>query len=131
MDSSKLTGGPSMTATGNCADDDGETANTEKDKVMNVTHIIGGDGDDSLTGGAADDILEGGLGDDTLIGGLGNDSLYGDAGDDTLEGDEGDDYLDSGAHTVKDTLDGDNASTSSDGDVCLYNTGDTVTRCEL
>ena len=131
MDSSKLTGGPALTATGNCADNDGETANTEHDKLMNVTHLIGGAGDDTLTGGAADDILEGGAGDDTLAGGLGNDSLYGDAGDDTLEGDEGDDYLDSGTATTHDTLDGDNASVTSDGDVCIYNTGDTVTRCEL
>jgi Ca2+-binding RTX toxin-like protein len=120
-----------LTATGNCADDDGETANTEQDKIMNVTHIIGGDGDDQLTGAAADDILEGGLGDDTLKGGLGSDSLYGDAGDDTLEGDEGDDYLDSGATTNGDTLDGDNLTVTSDGDVCVYNAGDTVSNCEL
>jgi Ca2+-binding RTX toxin-like protein len=131
MDAAKLTGGPAATATGNCADDDGETANTEKDKIMNVTHLIGGAGDDSLTGGTADDILEGGLGDDQLFGGAGSDTLYGDAGDDTLEGDDGDDYLDSGTTTNGDTLDGDNSTVSSDGDVCVYNTGDTVSNCEL
>jgi Ca2+-binding RTX toxin-like protein len=132
MDSSKLTGGPAPTATGTCADDDGEVANTEKDKIMNVTHLISGDGNDDLTGGTADDILEGGDGDDLIAGGLGNDSLYGDDGDDLLYGDEGDDYLDGGASDVLgDVLDGDNASVSSDGDVCVYNTGDVVTHCEL
>ncbi len=131
MDAAKLTGGPAQTATGNCADDDGEVLNAELDKIMNVTHIIGGGGDDTLIGGTADDIIEGGAGDDLLQGGLGNDSLYGDAGDDLLIGDEGDDYLDSGTTTNGDILDGDNINVSSDGDVCVYNTGDTVVNCEL
>jgi Ca2+-binding RTX toxin-like protein len=114
-----------------CSDHDGES--TEQDSVVNVTHLIGGTAGDTLTGAATDDILEGGAGGDTLIGGAGNDFLYGDAGDDTLEGDDGNDTLDSGAHTVKDTLDGDAASTQSgDGDVCIYDaTTDTVHDCEL
>jgi Ca2+-binding RTX toxin-like protein len=132
LDSAHLTGaasGQSLPAA--CSDHDGEA--TEQDSVVNVTHVIGGTGDDALTGTAADDILEGGAGDDTLIGGAGNDFLYGDADDDTLEGDDGNDTLDSGAHAVKDTLDGDAASTQSgDGDVCIYDsTTDVVHDCEL
>jgi Ca2+-binding RTX toxin-like protein len=130
MDSAKLTGASSLSAT-QCADSDGESG--EADKLVNVTHILGGAGDDHLTGSTADDTLEGGDGDDTLIGGAGNDTLYGDAGDDTLEGDDGDDYLDSGAHTAADTLDGDSsAGNVGDGDVCIYDaTTDTATHCEL
>jgi Ca2+-binding RTX toxin-like protein len=130
MDATKITGAASSNLTGQCADDDGETG--EQDKIVNVTHLIGGDGDDSLSGGTGDDIIEGADGDDQLFGGAGSDTLYGDDGDDTLTGDDGDDYLDSGAHTAADTLDGDNSSASSDGDVCIYDAAtDTATNCEL
>lgn len=131
MDSTKLTGSATASLTGTCADDDGESG--EHDKIVNVTHIIGGDGDDTLTGHTADDTLEGGDGDDTLKGGAGNDILFGDDGDDTLEGSSGDDYLDGGAATSADSFDGDDAATTTpgDGDVCITKAGDTITRCEL
>lgn len=135
MDSAHLTGGPPMGATGQCADADGETSATENDQIMNVTHIIGGLGDDTLKGGTADDILEGGAGNDTLKGGPGNDTLYGDAGDDTLEGDDGDDYLDGGASGMNgDTLDGDGGGGTApgDADVCIVQTAAVApVHCEL
>jgi Ca2+-binding RTX toxin-like protein len=135
IDTSKPTGGPATNATGQCADDDGETANTEKDKIMNVTHLLGGSGDDTLKGGPTDDILEGGDGDDKLYGGAGSDQLYGDNGDDTLEGDDGDDNLDSGAPgTNGDTLDGDGGGGTApgDGDVCVVQTAAVPpVNCEL
>jgi Ca2+-binding RTX toxin-like protein len=132
VDGAHLTGaasGQSLPAT--CSDADGESG--ESDSVVNLTHVIGGAGDDSITGAATDDILEGGAGDDSLIGGAGNDFLYGDAGDDTLEGDDGNDTLDSGAHTAADTLDGDAGGVNAgDGDVCIYDsTTDTAADCEL
>ncbi len=131
-DSAHITGAASgQNLPAACSDHDGESA--EQDSVVNVTHLIGGTAGDTLTGAATDDILEGGAGGDTLVGGAGNDFLYGDAGDDALEGDDGNDTLDSGAHTVKDTLDGDAASTQAgDGDVCIYDaTTDVVHDCEL
>jgi Ca2+-binding RTX toxin-like protein len=131
MDATKLTGGPALTATGQCADSDGDALLTEADKLMNVQHLIGGAGDDSLYGHTADDIIEGGAGGDDIHGGAGTDALYGDADDDSLFGDAGDDHLDSGAHTVADALDGDNTTNSGDGDVCVYATGDTAINCEL
>ena len=130
MDASKISGNTSSSAT-QCQDSDGEAS--EGDTLVNVTHVVGGTGDDTITGSTADDILEGGDGDDQLFGGVGTDSLYGDDGDDTLTGDDGDDNLDSGTETTSggDTLDGDNGTVSSDGDVCVYNSGDTVSNCEL
>jgi Ca2+-binding RTX toxin-like protein len=130
MDATKLTGSATGTLTGQCADNDGESG--EQDKLVNVTHLIGGGDDDTLKGHTADDIIEGGAGDDAIFGGAGNDTLFGDAGDDTLTGDAGDDYLDGGAAGMAgDTFDGDNGTDTSDGDICLVKTGDTATHCEL
>lgn len=115
--------GNSALATPACTDADGALG--EGDKLVNVNHVRGGDGNDTLTGGAGDDTLEGGLGHDVLHGGPGNDWLYGDAGDDQLFGEAGDDLLDSGPGT--DTLEGG----PGDGDVCVAKGGDTVKSCEL
>ncbi|HEY1584502.1 MAG TPA: calcium-binding protein, partial [Polyangia bacterium] len=55
------------------ADDgeDGESANIASD----ITKLIGGFGDDSLSGGPSDDILIGGPGADVLVGGAGTDTV--------------------------------------------------------
>jgi len=127
MDAGKLTGNSALSAT-NCTDLDGESA--EGDKIVNITHVIGGGDDDVITGSTGDDMLEGGAGLDTLNGGLGNDSLFGDAGVDTINGDAGDDYLDGGAGI--DVMNGDTAASDlADGDVCLDDGTDTLTNCEL
>src|SRR5262249_5719561 len=62
--------------------------------VVNVSNVIGGAGNDSITGNGHDNILIGGLGDDTLkiIGG-GHNLLIGGAGKDTLIGGVGEDIL--------------------------------------
>jgi Ca2+-binding RTX toxin-like protein len=130
MDARQLTGGPSAGLGGECTDHDGESG--EQDQIVNVTHVIGTAFGDTLKGGSADDTLEGLAGDDTLFGGPGRDTLFGDAGDDTLFGDADDDYLDGGSAGMSgDRLDGDSASTSSDGDICVTKASDSVTRCEL
>lgn len=130
MDPNKLTGTTSL-GTANCTDSDG--AASEADKVVNVTHVIGGGDDDTLTGSTGDDMLEGGVGNDTIKGGLGADSLFGDAGVDNLAGNEGDDYLDGGVGN--DVINGDTASTNlADGDICITDATDTlagVTNCDL
>jgi Ca2+-binding RTX toxin-like protein len=115
--------GDSALSTSACTDADGALG--EGDKLVNVNHVRGGDGNDVITGGSGDDTLEGGPGDDVIHGGPGNDWIYGDAGDDQLFGDAGDDMLDSGTGT--DTLDGG----QGDGDVCIAKAGDTVKACEL
>ena len=53
-------------------------------RVMLVTEIHGGDGDDILVGGPGAEHLVGGDGDDVLIGGGGHDLLEGGAGDDYI-----------------------------------------------
>jgi Ca2+-binding RTX toxin-like protein len=134
MDPTKLTGaaGTSVSMVTACTDNDGDPLASEQDKILNVTHLIGGLGDDTLTGYTADDIIEGGAGDDTIRGGLGNDTIFGDAGVDTMFGEAGDDYLD-GDDTDGDTdlFDGDNVSNASDADVCITDATEVATNCEL
>lgn len=131
MDPNKITGATAL-ATANCTDSDGEAA--EADKIVNVTHVIGGSDDDTITGSTGDDMLEGGAGADTIKGGLGADSLFGDAGDDKLYGDAGDDYVDGGADDDEvngDSLTGGNVA---DGDICISDADDTTTpaaNCDL
>jgi Ca2+-binding RTX toxin-like protein len=61
--------------------------------LMPPAHLLGGDGDDTLTGSANDDVLEGGAGNDTLLGRQGNDRLLGGAGNDILNGGTGSDEI--------------------------------------
>jgi Ca2+-binding RTX toxin-like protein len=60
---------------------------------MPPAHLLGGEGDDTLTGSASDDVLEGGPGNDTLAGGRGNDRLVGGPGNDILIGGPGSDEI--------------------------------------
>ena len=60
---------------------------------MPPAHLVGGEGDDTLTGSGSNDTLEGGAGNDTLIGRGGNDALNGGPGNDTLIGGQGTDQL--------------------------------------
>jgi len=133
MDPNKLVG--STLLTGVCADADG--VGTEDDRVINVTHAIGGTGDDNLTGNTGDDMLEGGAGNDTIKGGAGSDQIFGDADDDFVYGDAGDDYMDGGVGD--DLVNGDTAvagagSNIADGDICVTDAADTTVaqaNCDL
>ncbi len=111
-----------------CEDDDGDPLLTEKDGLVNIEWLAGGDGDDDLSGAEGDEVIEGGAGADTLHGGDGADSLYGDGGDDFLYGQAGDDYVEGGAGD--DLIDGGD----SDGDVCISDASDVTEDaldCEL
>lgn len=116
--------------------------------------ICGGPGNDAIKGGPGDDTIGGGTGDDVLAGDAGNDKLSGDDGDDTISGGDGDDIIDGGAGRDRadggsgkdivnggdqddwlnvadgtggnDTVDG---GAHVDGDLCLYDPGDTVLNC--
>lgn len=68
-------------------------------------HVLGGDGNDTLTTGSGDDTLDGGPGNDTLDAGAGDDTLIGGDGDDTLLGGSGNDRIDGSAGV--DQIDGD------------------------
>ena len=59
----------------------------------NITHAIGGSGNDFIISNDIKGDLEGGLGDDELWGGAGADLLQGGAGDDLLYGQEGKDRM--------------------------------------
>ena len=84
---------------------DGEPG--ENDSLRDITHVIGGSGNDRITGdergnerrnflrgGGGDDTIDGGDGPDTLFGEDGNDELHAGPGSDHLEGGAGDDLLD-------------------------------------
>lgn len=124
------TKGPSGLSAAPCSDDDGDASLGEADSLINVQHLIGGTAGDTLAGHTGNELLEGGAGADSLHGGAGNDTLYGDLGADSLYGDAGDDYLD-GVGGVDTVIDGDNGANSGDGDICIADSGETPTNCEL
>jgi Ca2+-binding RTX toxin-like protein len=64
----------------------------ESDNVQ-CAHVLGTQGDDTLTGDQRANVLRGGLGNDTINGAAGNDNLLGEAGSDNLYGGAGDDTL--------------------------------------
>ena len=76
--------------------------------LMPPAHLLGGEGDDTLTGSASADVLEGGAGNDTLLGRGGDDTLMGGDGNDILNGGQGTDLMVGGA--------GDDQSLWSPGD---------------
>ncbi len=132
VDTSTLKGA-SMSADPACSDADGDPLLTEQDRIINIDHLIGGDGADTLTGSSGAEMIEGGAGNDILSGGAGADTLYGDDNDDVLNGDDGDDYLDGG--TGDDTLrGGDGTTDNAQGDVCISDAADVTNaavECEL
>jgi Ca2+-binding RTX toxin-like protein len=104
---------------------------SSKDTIVNISHLVGGEEDDTLTGTAQVDLIEGGAGNDTINGGASNDRLYGDADDDIVNGEAGDDHIEGGAG--EDVLNGDSGSTNSGEDICVSDGTDTVAaaNCEL
>jgi Ca2+-binding RTX toxin-like protein len=72
-----------------CANSGDDGAAGERDNVINVEVVEGGDGDDRVEGCAADEWLRGNGGDDVLLSGGGNDTLDGGAGRNTLQGGPG------------------------------------------
>ena len=65
----------------------------ERDRLVAIERLVGGDGNDVLAGDERPDFIIGGLGDDRLRGRGGNDVLQGIAGNDVLIGGEGRDTL--------------------------------------
>lgn len=84
----------------------GSTGSVER--FFDISNLIGGNNDDSLTGNTAANTLTGGSGNDALFGLAGNDSLFGGAGADVLDGGAGADILNGGADV--DTVTYDNSS---------------------
>lgn len=111
------------------------TRSSGTDTLLNIEHLHGGKGSDTLAGNASDNLLigydgdddfraKGGndtifgdFGNDTLRGEAGNDSLYGGIGNDYIEGDSGFDRLEGGAGN--DSLDG-----GADADTLIGGDGD-------
>jgi Ca2+-binding RTX toxin-like protein len=78
---------------------DGNTngATGSVERFFDISNLIGGNNDDSLTGNTAANTLTGGAGNDALFGLAGTDSLFGGAGSDVLDGGAGADILNGGA----------------------------------
>ena len=64
----------------------------ETNGTLPAAHLLGGDGNDTLTGGSGGDLLSGGAGNDFVAGGAGNDTLIGGDGNDFVDGDQGSDF---------------------------------------
>lgn len=73
----------------------GSTGSVER--FFDISNLIGGTNDDTLTGNTNTNTLTGGAGNDTLYGLAGTDSLFGGVGADTLDGGAGADILNGGA----------------------------------
>ena len=82
--------------------------------VINIQHVVGGSGPDTLTGDSNVNQIKGQAGADTLNGGGGNDTLLGGDDNDTLNGGEGADILNGNAG--QDQLFGDAGNDQLDGD---------------
>ncbi|MFD2058809.1 calcium-binding protein [Mesorhizobium calcicola] len=63
------------------------------DMFTDFSHVLGEQGDDTLTGSTGDDVMSGGLGNDTIFGSSGEDRLFGDAGGDYIDGGDGTDLI--------------------------------------
>jgi Ca2+-binding RTX toxin-like protein len=73
-------------------------------KLVGVSAIDGGSGNDSITGSSGADSLLGGAGNDTLVGGDGGDTLVGGAGNDSLVGGDAGDLFEIGAGAGADSF---------------------------
>lgn len=106
--------------------------------LLKADHVIGNDGNDTISGGAGNDWLEGGNGNDSLTGGSGDDLIEGGNGDDSLSGNAGDDRLlgGSGSDTYHYSS-GDGLDTiydsgfGEDGNVIRFGSGFTATGMQL
>ncbi|WP_068118429.1 M10 family metallopeptidase C-terminal domain-containing protein [Tropicimonas marinistellae] len=61
------------------------TGGGDRDKLISIENVTGGNGNDRLFGDKNGNILDGGRGDDSLVGGDGSDILIGGAGNDVLD----------------------------------------------
>ena len=93
-----------LTVTLDGAADDGEAG--ENDNVdTDVEHVIGGDGNDTLTGNGEANLLFGADGNDTLTGDGGDDTLYGGDNTDVMNGGAGVDVASYSTHSAPVTAD--------------------------
>ncbi|MCB9978898.1 MAG: type I secretion C-terminal target domain-containing protein [Rhodospirillales bacterium] len=106
--------------------------------LLKADHVIGKDGNDTISGGAGNDWLEGGDGNDTLTGGSGDDLIEGGTGDDSLRGSAGNDRLLGGSgsdtyhYSSGDGLDTIyDAGANEDGNVIRFGSGFTAGGMQL
>jgi VCBS repeat-containing protein len=85
------------------------------DTLSNIAHILGSEGDDTITGSAGSNVLRGGEGKDVIKGLAGDDLLQGGGGDDRLSGGVGFDTLNGGAGSDTFLFEAFNTSSIADG----------------
>lgn len=64
-------------------------ATAQANRLVDIDHLTGGSGNDTLIGNAGNNILRGGAGNDSIFGGGGNDTIYGGTGADIIDGGTG------------------------------------------
>lgn len=74
----------------------------QANRLIDIDHLTGGSGNDTLIGNNGDNVLRGGAGNDSIFGGGGNDTIYGGDGDDIIDGGTGNNiiYGGNGADTI-------------------------------
>ncbi len=65
----------------------------QANRLVDIDHLTGGSGNDTLIGNNGDNILRGGAGNDSIYGGGGNDTIYGGDGDDIIDGGTGNNII--------------------------------------
>ena len=86
---SSVTGGVTV----NLGDSFAYSAETDSDILLNLEHVTGGSGDDTITGSSVANSLLGNAGGDTIFGLAGNDFIDAGSGNDTVDGGSGSDSL--------------------------------------
>ena len=95
-----------------------------------IEHVVGTQGNDTITGNAfsnylagsaGEDTIHGGLGDDVVAGGDGNDTLFGDENDDCVLGNAGDDTMNENTGVA-----GTTAAATASGDTLNTNGSDAI-----
>jgi Ca2+-binding RTX toxin-like protein len=81
---------------GTASDGDVSSPAGSTDRLIDIEHVVGSAGNDTLIGSAADNQMHGAQGDDSLSGAGGNDLLIGHDGADTLDGGAGADTMQGG-----------------------------------
>ncbi|MPS47694.1 calcium-binding protein [Methylobacillus sp.] len=89
----------------------------QANRLVDIDHLTGGSGNDTLIGNDGNNILRGGAGNDSIFGGGGNDTIYGGAGADTIDGGTGNNTAVYTSSVLVSLTDGLLRTTNTNGDV--------------
>lgn len=89
----------------------------QANRLVDIDHLTGGSGNDTLIGNDGNNILRGGAGNDSIFGGGGNDTIYGGTGADIIDGGTGNNTAVYTSSVLVSLTDGLARTTNANGDV--------------